>query len=144
MKLTKLKLAEIQIEKAIDLFVNEEDYVCSLTLAGAAEEMLGNILHKNGEENILAELLPWYQEKHDPNITFSKLAKGVNETRDELKHGHANPDPNYEVDISKPLCGQMLMRALVNYKAVAKDPTNKMIEFYHWIKERESEVFSEW
>jgi len=144
MKLPKSELAKIQIEKAIDLFILEKDYVCSLTLAGAAEEMLGNILHKNGNENILAELLPWFKEKHDPNITYGGLAKGANETRDELKHGHHNPDLTYEVEISKPLAAQMLMRALVNYKNMEIQPSQKMYDFYIWVKERESEIFSEW
>ena len=144
MKLSKLDLARIQIEKAIDLFVTESEYVCALTLAGAAEEMLGNILYKRGELHILAELLPWYQAAHDPKITFAKLAKGANEARDELKHGHENPDPNYMTEVSKPLCGQMLMRAIVNYKRVAPEPTEKMIEFYRWVKDREKEIFTEW
>jgi len=144
MKLSKLDLAKIQIEKAIDLFVGESDFVCALTLAGAAEEMLGNILQKRGELHILAELLPWYQSEHDANITFAKLAKGANEARDELKHGHENPDPNHLVEVSKPLCGQMLMRAIVNYKRVAPEPTDKMIKFYHWVKDRQEEIFKEW
>jgi hypothetical protein len=144
MKLSKSELARIEIEKAIDLFILEKDYVCSLTLAGAAEEMLGNILNKNGNENILAELLPWFKEKHDPNITYRKLAKGANETRDELKHGHENPDPAYEVEVSEPLAAQMLMRALVNYKNMEIKPTQKMNEFYGWVKEREDEIFLKW
>lgn len=144
MNLTKLELAEIQINKAIDLFVNEADYVCALTLAGAAEEMLGNILHQNGEDNILAELLPWFKENHDPDVTFAKLARGANETRDELKHGHNNPDPGFKVDVSQAICGQMLMRAIVNYKNIAPEPPEKMIAFYHWVNERQDEIFSNW
>ena len=57
MNIEKSELAKIQIEKAIDLFLVESDYVCSLTLAGAAEEMLGNILYKSNKDNVLAELL---------------------------------------------------------------------------------------
>lgn len=109
-----------------------------------SREMLGNILHKNGNENILAELLPCFQEKYDPDITYSVLAKGANETRDELKHGHHNPDSNYEGEISEPLAAQMLMRAMVNYKNMEVQPSQKMYSFYNWVKEREDEICSEW
>ncbi len=144
MNVEKSDLAKIQIEKAIDLFLVESDYVCSLTLAGAAEEMLGNILHKSNKDNVLAELLPWYQETHNPSVTYAKLAKGANETRDELKHGHNYPDLSHQVEISQPLAAQMIIRALVNYKYALKKPSDKMIAFYHWIQENEQKVFSEW
>ena len=144
MHISKSDLAKIQIERAIDLFINERDFVCTITLAGAAEEMLGNILHLTGEESILAELLPWFQETYDTNLTFGQFSKGANEVRNELKHGHQNPDLEHVVDISEALAAQMLMRSLVNYKNAQLEPTEAMYEFHAWIKVREQEILSNW
>ena len=44
--LSNLDVAERQLERAIALFLDEEDYVSALTLAGAAEEILGKLLNK--------------------------------------------------------------------------------------------------
>lgn len=46
--------------------------------------------------------------------------------------------------IPKPLSGQMLMRAIVNYQRVDPEPTEKMGKFYRWVKNREKEIFKEW
>ena len=78
------------------------------------------------------------------SVTYARLAKGANETRDELKHGHSYPDLSHQVEVSQPLAAQMIIRALVNYKYALKKPSDKMIFFYHWIQENEQKVFSEW
>lgn len=144
MILTKIELARLQIEKAISLFIDEKDYVCSLTLAGAAEEMLGNMLRTQGKDNVLADLHPWFKDKYKSEISFSDLAKGANVIRDELKHGHENPDPAHGVEISKPIAAQMLMRALVNYTRVAGSPTESMIHAKQWLDSHYKEIFGEW
>lgn len=139
----KSDLAKIQIEKAIDLFY-EKNYPCSITLAGAAEEMLGNILRKNGGTNILEELHPWFNERYSTDISFSELAQGANEIRNELKHGHSCPDINHEVEVSLGYCTQMLQRAYVNYSRAVGMPSEKMALFGRYILENEKELFSEW
>ena len=42
--LSNLEIAKRQLERAISLFFDEQDFVSSLTLAGAAEKILGKIL----------------------------------------------------------------------------------------------------
>lgn len=139
----KSDLARIKIEKAIELFY-EKNYACSITLAGAAEEMLGNILRINGENNILGELHLWFKEHYSTDISFSELAKGANEIRDELKHGHTFSDLNHEVEISLAYCTQMLQRAYVNYSRAVGMPSEQMALFAKYVVENEKELFSEW
>lgn len=44
-------IARVQLRRAIQLF-KEGDYICSLTLAGAAEELLGRMSeHRTGTQN---------------------------------------------------------------------------------------------
>ena len=51
--LSNLDIAERQLERAIVLFLDDKDYVSALTLAGAAEEILGKLLNKAGKEHWL-------------------------------------------------------------------------------------------
>ena len=41
---TKTEVAAHQLERALHLFLDENDYVCAITLAGACEEILGKLL----------------------------------------------------------------------------------------------------
>ena len=52
---TKQEVAIHQLERAIDLFIQEEDIICATTLAGASEEIFGKLLEKNGGQSWLKE-----------------------------------------------------------------------------------------
>ena len=53
-KLTKFEVAKIQLVKAIELFCSQEP-LPAITLAGAAEEILGKLVKKGGGTNALEE-----------------------------------------------------------------------------------------
>ena len=52
-----LKIAKEQLETALRLYFEQRDYYSAITLAGAAEEILGKMLNHNGEENLLNSLV---------------------------------------------------------------------------------------
>lgn len=52
--MTKFKVAEIQLVKAIELFCAQEP-IPAITLAGAAEEMFGKLVKDGGANNALEE-----------------------------------------------------------------------------------------
>ena len=110
MEISKLHISQIQIDNAIGHFFNDNNYVCAITLAGAAEEILGNILRETGYENILSEI---HNEAEDGK--FSKFSAKANEIRNELKHSHNNPDLQYTITVSQGEAGRMIMRAINNY-----------------------------
>ena len=53
--LSKLEVAEHQLNVAIRLYLDEDDFVSAITLAGAAEEILGKLLEKQGRKHSLEE-----------------------------------------------------------------------------------------
>jgi hypothetical protein len=61
-KYSKRRLAEIQIFRAIKLLEDEEDPVSALTLAGAAEEILDNMLHARGQNSAYDCVVEWNEE----------------------------------------------------------------------------------
>lgn len=55
--LTKQEIAEHQLDSAIRLLVDEGDVIAAITLAGAAEEILGKLLEARGEKHSLQEFI---------------------------------------------------------------------------------------
>jgi hypothetical protein len=139
----KIEIATVQIETAIDLYYLE-NYASAITLAGAAEELLGSILNHNSELTILAELVPWYKDEYKTEISFKDLSSGMNEVRNELKHSHTYPDLNYEVEVTEPHAMQMLQRSIVNYMRACQGYTEKMYAFKEYYLKHANHIFSEW
>ena len=54
---TKLELATHQLDRSIRLLLDEDDCISAITLAGAAEEILGNILKQKGATSAHQELI---------------------------------------------------------------------------------------
>ena len=57
MLIHKIQIAKRQIEAAADLFFGNGDPLAVVTLAGAAEEILGNIIRRRGDEAMLDHLV---------------------------------------------------------------------------------------
>ena len=53
---TKQQVAEHQLDRAIKLLLDEQDAISSVTLAGAAEEILGTLAEMGGERHALGLL----------------------------------------------------------------------------------------
>ena len=133
MKLNKIEIARTQIETAIDLFLSNRDFLSALTLAGAAEDILGKLLERDGKKSMLENLYGWFQETTQEKIGFGEFAKKANFTRNTLKHASvANED---EIEVFRWETVQMIMRALFNYKQLVGQPTEKMLEFSEWLQE---------
>lgn len=54
---SKIGAALWQLERAIALFLDEADYACAITLAGAAEEILGKLLNGEDKTNALQQFV---------------------------------------------------------------------------------------
>ena len=53
--LSKLEVAEHQLNAAIRLYLDHDDFVSAITLAGTAEEILGKLLEKQGRKHSVSE-----------------------------------------------------------------------------------------
>ena len=112
-------IAESQLLAAIGLW-RSEDYLPALTLAGAAEEILGKRLRKLGREpsfNQLRDLivaLARQEGEIDPNLEKT-VGDMLNDTRNALKH--YGGDHSLEIDLRAD-CLEILERAIANYQAL--------------------------
>ena len=112
--LSKLAIAQHQLERALLLFLDEGDYVCSITLAGASEEILGKLLEREGKEPALASFVETCLQAgriiYAEEWAGKRFVTMANHFRDGLKH-ITNGDP---VSVPREAAIEILDRAIDN------------------------------
>jgi len=114
--LTAEEIAEHQLITALRLW-HDDDYLSALTLAGAAEEILGKRLRVLGRTPSFAQIkndIVALAKQHgdtDPN-TEKLVADLLNQTRNELKHYSGDDSLSFDMRLD---AAEMLERAIANY-----------------------------
>ena len=126
---SKLELAKAQLEKAIELFLEESNYACSITLAGASEEILGKLLIEEGKEPELKEYATQCAEDSknivDTELQEKDFATEANYFRNHCKH-YMDGNP---ITISGWAASGILNRAITNYFSLTGEETELMKQF---------------
>ncbi|EGQ8136932.1 hypothetical protein MZJ28_001458 [Vibrio parahaemolyticus] len=136
-KYNRVNLSIEQLEMAIDLFLSKKSFVSALTLAGAAEEVLGQAVKRRGEENSLQEQ---YRIAKSTNwITPAKswadfTTRNKNKVRNAVKHLAEKDNIEFVADIEDEALW-MIVRATDNYRRLGFDDTDRMHEFDGWFYE---------
>jgi hypothetical protein len=126
---TKRRIALIQLWRSISLL--EHDPICALTLAAAAEEILGKMAATKGRCTALEEDTIWLQQIADylkrPRPSREKVHKSLNRVRNELKHNDGGSNVRIQADFVFE-AEDMILRALRNYgRAFGCMPSNRLI-----------------
>ena len=136
MKISKLDVATRQLDVAIDLFLSEKDPLAVITLAGAAEEILGVLAKNNGKDNMI-DALKELDKKLTGGRDFKILNNEVNGLRNALKHANNLDEDFIDFDEDAPVA--YLMRAIVNYIRLGLTPDENMESVYLKAKNLQSE-----
>lgn len=135
---SQLVTAEFQLNRAIQLFLDAEDFYSSGTLAGAAEEILGRLLQKEGKEHALDRLISSTQrmltegeidaisdsKKRNPR---GKIGDLLNFYRNWLKH-YREDDSEIYID-TKEAASELIDRAVINFFQFTHRETSEMRKF---------------
>lgn len=134
--LSNLEIAHRQIERAIVIFLDDKDYVSALTLAGAAEEILGKLLNKEGKEHWLDSISKgalralgfWKKELQTLEAAKAKkeIANIANLHKNRVKHYNNDGTITFLVDVA---AAEMIDRAISNYFDLTKRETGAMGRF---------------
>jgi len=128
--LTKLEVAISQLRLSIALFMEEREHISVITLAGAAEEILGNIaaaasltpaLKRRAEGARQLHVALW---RDDPGDKVFKELK--NKTRNELKHLSSGAPLTVGLEQD---CIRMLDRAVENYRLLHKRAAPFVVQY---------------
>lgn len=138
MRLHKKEIAKRQIEVALDLFFSDGDPLAVITLAGAAEEILGSLLRRLKKQAMIDHLLDLDKRLTGAGRTFKVVNEEVNGIRNSLKHAD-NPLED-ELDVDPGHAVAMLARAVANYSSLESDVTPLMVRFYEHLKTLHPEV----
>ena len=111
----KLDLASCQLETAIGLFISGGDKFSVITLAGAADVILCQLVLNQDEENFTDHLLHNDSDAKDKNLTRQKYGRVINDTLsiNALKHMDKGNDDLVTLNIEECALGSIL-KALVN------------------------------
>ncbi|MBB3804745.1 hypothetical protein FHT03_000251 [Xanthomonas arboricola] len=122
-RLPKQELARSQLEVALRFYMQGQEYPAVITLAGAAEEVLGKIAESKGFEpalkRTLRELCETFKEVWGHEAKESDFAQLRNRARNELKH--LGSGDNLHLDFEREAAA-MLTRALENYVLCTGSP----------------------
>lgn len=134
--ITKLDVAVHQLNVAIRLFL-DGDYLASLTLAGAAEEILGRLCEQAGKPVAVDFIVDYHMKDTDPALSDKERRKilrdVLNSGRNAAKHANDPNETTFDVDRIFPL--QMLMRAIPMCAALAVKPSDEIKSMVRWVKE---------
>ena len=126
-----LELATHQLERALRLFLDEGDYVCAITLAGAGEEILGKLLEQSGRQHALDswtdDCVTIGREIHGEHWKPEAFKSMANAFRNCLKHH--NESDGEVITVPKEAAMELLDRAIENYWRLTSDLTPLMLRY---------------
>lgn len=130
-RVTAEQIAEAHLLAAIRMW-KERNYIPAVTLAGAAEEILGKRLRKLGREpsfdNLKAAIVTLAKRFGDKQPNTDKLvADLMNQTKNELKH-YAG-DEWLEFDLEEDAY-ELIERAISNYMMLTGNALPEMATFW--------------
>jgi hypothetical protein len=135
--LRKVEIARLQLSEAINLFVSEK-FLCALTLAGAAEEILGRLAVMGGQPSTIQASAAAILELKNKlgltslnSVTEKSMFQSWNAARNTVKHhDKSDPDP-----VVMNLCDEaywMIRRAIANGKLINLEIDNAQ-DFENWV-----------
>jgi hypothetical protein len=141
---TPLEAAERQIDRAISLFIEEHDYLCAITLACAADGILGEALLAKNKVPMIDLLKSELRGMHFVSHLSSKELSDqhLNKIRNLLKHssGDLNEKIDHVIDLEAIIA---ILRALMNFFFVTERVSQKTVEFFDWLKQNHPEILEE-
>ncbi len=129
--LTAEEIAEHQLITALRLW-HDDDYLSALTLAGAAEEILGKRLRILGRtpsfDQIKNEIIALAKQHGDSDPKTEKLvADLLNQTRNELKHYAGDDSLSFDL---RSDTAEMMERAIANYYLLTGTMLEEAVHFW--------------
>lgn len=134
----RIALAQEQLDVALELFLLKRSMVSALTLAGAAEEILGKALQHRGKKTTLeyehSVIEPVEKFLRRQPFLWKDFIDEKNRVRNAAKHMGAQSDTQVVADLEDEALW-MLVRACDNHKRLDLEATPRMAEFDDWFYE---------
>ena len=131
----RVELAIEQLHIAIDLFLTNRSFVSALTLAGAADEVLGRKAERFGAKKAIAfeheVIMRLLAKSKRAGTSFETFASARNEARNAVKHMKPTAEEVFVADLAREAVAK-IGSACNNYERCGLPLTEKMREFTGW------------
>lgn len=133
---TRFELAQNQLEAAIALFITNRDRLSAITLAGAADVILSQLVLRSGKPNFTDLLLQKDTEADRARVTREAFGKEVNDMLfiNQLKHFDDDAQEVVELDVDECALAAIL-KALANYVELPEHQHDLVQVFRLWAKQ---------
>lgn len=132
----KREIAQTQLKEAIALFLDEK-FLCAITLAGAAEEVLARLLNAAGEQSVVEESVESIQRLRDATglaVMEDRPKKEIfnawNNARNTIKHHNEKSEETVTINLFDEAYW-MIKRALANASKLGV-PVSNEANFENW------------
>lgn len=133
-KYRKIDIAMEHLNLALKEYVEEKNMFSVIHLAGAAEEMLGEIVRINKGENALDKIYGWFRSwyriagKDSPSN--SQINNYILKTKNSVKHINDQDDLFLEIDLNRE-AQEIIRRAIENFNQLPElSTTPEMLAYY--------------
>ncbi|WP_367155372.1 hypothetical protein [Methylomonas sp. HYX-M1] len=126
---SKFEITKRQLNRAILLFLHEKYYIYATTLAGANEEILGELVRLNGDKSyidIYMKNIDQVKQENQPKNEYIKRNL-LNYLRNKYKHSNDNSDK--DPPVSQNIAEEYINRAIYNYQLL-DNAQNSFIQKY--------------
>ena len=133
---TRFELAHNQLEAAIALYITKRDRLSAITLAGAADVLLSQLVLRTGKPNFTDRALEQDLESRQRMVTREIFGKRVNDMLfiNQLKHFDDGAQEVVELDVDECALAAIL-KALANYIDLPEHKHDLVIMFKLWAKQ---------
>jgi len=135
-RIGKREIAQTQLKEAIALFLDEK-FLCAITLAGAAEEVLARLLNAAGEQSVVEESVESIQRLRDATglaVMEDRPKKEIfnawNNARNTIKHHNEKSEETVTINLFDEAYW-MIKRALANASKLSV-PISNEVDFENW------------
>lgn len=136
----QIALAAEQLDVALEIFLSQRSYVSALTLAGAAEEILGHALKRAGGQNAVQYAYEGstatHRFTHGRELEWKVFVDAENYARNAAKHVRRDEATTVDIDLQRAAMW-MIVRACTNFDRLDLERTDRMREFDNWFCEHE-------
>lgn len=136
-QITKSEIAKTQLNEAISLFLAGK-YLCSITLAGAAEEVFARLLNSRGRQSAVETSFQMIQKLREQTGLAVMGEKPKNEifnewnsARNTLKHHGKEGEEAITINLFDEVYW-MIKRALINAKML-NESIHSELDFENWV-----------
>jgi hypothetical protein len=133
---TRFELAHNQLAAAIALYITNRDRLSAITLAGAADVILSQLVLRSGAPNFTDRMLEKEVEAGRTAITREIFGREINDMLfiNQLKHFDDDAQEIIELDVDECALAAIL-KALANYVHMPEYKRDLVLAFNVWVKQ---------